>query len=401
MRGVSAALARERPRPLVLLTWAAFLLVGWTSVLVPSLVPPIQQGFEVDDAAVGVYYFVWSAAYAAASFGGGFLTERVGRRLVLPFAMALMGVGMIGHGLAPSWLMFVLAAIAGGAGAGSIDGGVNGLALAIHEEGRGRALNLLHLFFAAGALSAPIVVGQLVSLGIPWQSFFVVTGIGGIALAAVLRAAPMPSGIHRPGAPMDPPASTRTQRPSAVLPLLLLAIGIGCYVASEVGFSNWVVRFLDQVHRSPVGVATLGLAAFWAGLALGRLLSARYAYRWSHSTLAIGASIAAGIGTIAAVAAPTPELVILASAVTGFASGPIFPVIVALGGDLYPDRLSRTTGILTGAAVVGGTLYPPLVGLMSARFGIGFGLLGAAVLSFLCAVAIVGAARRRLAAAAP
>jgi fucose permease len=87
--------------------------------------------------------------------------------------------------------------------------------------------------------------------------------------------------------------------------------------------------------------------------------------------------------------------VILASAVTGFASGPIFPVIVALGGDLFPDRLSRTTGILTGAAVVGGTLYPPLIGLLSGRFGIGFGLLGAALLSFLCAIAIVGAARRR------
>lgn len=152
------------------------------------------------------------------------------------------------------------------------------------------------------------------------------------------------------------------------------------------------MRFLDKV---PVATATLGLSAFWAGLALGRLVAARIADRFSHAAFAATASIVTGIAVVLAVAAPTTELAILAFAVAGFASGPVFPMIVAIGGELYPDRLSATTGTLTGAAVVGGTLYPPLIGFMSAGFGIATGLLGAAVLSVLCGLAIVAAARSR------
>ena len=83
----------------------------------------------------------------------------------------------------------------------------------------------------------------------------------------------------------------------------------------------------------------------------------------------------------------------MALAVAGFASGPVFPMIVAIGGDLYPDRLSSTAGNLTAVAVVGGTIYPPLVGVMSASIGIGGGMLGAAVLSVASGVAVLLAAR--------
>ena len=385
----------SRPRGLVPLTWAAFALIGWASVLVPALVRQIQGRYAVDDAAIGVYYFVWSAAYAAASFACGFLTERVGRAVVLPALAGLLGLGFLATGFAPTWLSFVVAAIVAGAGAGAIDGGVNGLALAIHDEGRGRALNLLHLFFAIGALTAPVIVGQLVERGVAWEPFFVVTGVAALLLAAAMRLSAMPSGIRgsaTPGAAGAGHPSATRDAPSFVLPLVLLAVAILCYVAAEVGVANWIVRFLDDV---PVSVATFGLSAFWGGLAVGRLLSARYADRWPHSTFAASASVVAGVAVVAAVAAPTAELAIVGFAVAGFASGPIFPVIVALGGDLYPDRLSATTGILTGAAVVGGTLYPPLVGLLSARFGIAFGLLGAALLSIVCAIAVLGAARSR------
>lgn len=173
-------------RSLVLLTWTSFVLIGWTGVLVPALVPEIQARFAVDDAAVGIYYFVYSAAYAGASFLGGFLTERLGRRAILPGAMSLLGAGLVLHGIAPTSIVFLVAAVGMGAGAGAIDGGINGVALAIHEESRGRALNFLHLFFAACALSSPIVVGRLVGLGVPWQPFFV--GLVGAALLSFVCA---------------------------------------------------------------------------------------------------------------------------------------------------------------------------------------------------------------------
>jgi fucose permease len=380
---------------LVVITWASFVLLGWTSVLVPALIRQIESTYGVDDAALGIYYFIYSAAYASSSFAGGLLVERLGRSVVLSSAAALMATGLLIEGAAPGWPVFLLGAVVLGFGGGAIDGGVNGLALAIADEGRGRALNLLHLTFAIGAFVSPVVVGQLVDREVPWQAVLIATGIAAIALHVALRRASMPSGLRR-GSVEAPAGAGPTVTPgrdgSLLLPLVLLAIAIGAFVASEVGVSNWIIRFLASV---PVTTATAALSAFWGGLALGRLFAATYSDRFSHSTFAAIASVAAGVGVIVAVLAPSVELSIAGFAVAGFAMGPIFPMIVALGGDLYPDRLAATGGTLTGAAVLGGMLYPPLIGLMSARFGIGTGLLGAAGLSFVSAVAILGAARIR------
>jgi fucose permease len=391
-------------RHIVPLSWTAFVLIGWTGVLVPSLLRQIQDTFSVDDAAIGIWYFVNLAVYATASFSGGLLTERLGRRFVLTAAAGTLAVGLGLASVATSWPLFLLAAVPMGIGAGAVDGGTNALVLAVVDEGRGRALNLLHLFYAIGALTAPALVGQLVDRGVPWEPILQLTALVAVAVAVVLWLTAMPSGKRRAGerpATADARGDAGEQAPASssfLIPLVLLSLAIGCYVAGEVGVSNWIVRFLDDV---PVATATLGLSAFWAGLALGRLVAARYADRFPHAPFAATAAVVAGLAVVVAVVAPTTELAIAAFAVSGFASGPVFPMIVAIGGELYPHRLSATTGTLTGSAVIGGTLYPPLVGLMSARFGIGTGLLGAALLSVLSGIAILAAARARARATQP
>ena len=143
----------------------------------------------------------------------------------------------------------------------------------------------------------------------------------------------------------------------------------------------------------PVETATLGLSGFWAGLALGRLAGATFGDRYSHWALAAGAGLVLAVAVVVAVAAPSPELAIGAFAIAGFAAGPIFPMIMATAGELIPGRVSATIGSLTAAAVVGGMIYPPLIGLMSASLGIATGLVGAAGLSIACATAVVLAAR--------
>jgi fucose permease len=371
-----------------LIPWGPFLLIGWSGLLVPSLVRQIEATFGVDDAAVGIWYFVAASAYATGSLAGGLLTERFGRRTVLTTAAVGLAASWVIAGTSGSWLVFTLAA-ALGAGAGAIDGGMNGLVLAMTDAAARRALNFLHLFFSIGAFAAPLVIGWLVASGIAWQLPIVATGVATLLLVAALLLVEIPSG-RRERRPDPSPAPTRrvASRPSA--PLILLAVAIGCYVAAEIAVSSWTVRFLDDV---PFETASLALSGFWAGVALGRLMAARWGDRFSHSRLAAGSVAAAGVAVIAAVLAPSPTVAIVAIAVAGFASGPVFPLIVAIGGELYPHRVAAVAGTLTAAGVVGGIVYPPLVGLMSASLGLGAGLLGGACLSIVAAGAILAAAR--------
>ena len=201
----------------------AFLLIGWSGLLVPSLIRSVKEAFDQSDAGIGLFYFLFSGAWAVGAFGGGLVTERLGRRSVLTLAAALIAVGLIGLGLAPSWAVFLVVALPGGLGAGMIDGGGNGLFLDLFQSGRGRALNLLHLFFSIGALTAPVTSGLLVENGVDWRSILVGTGLAAVPVAVLFAIVRMPGGRRStgtdPACPMrwtcaSPPTATGRAAPA-------------------------------------------------------------------------------------------------------------------------------------------------------------------------------------------
>lgn len=379
------------------------MLIGWSGLLVPSLIRSVKDAFDQSDAGIGILYFLYATLYATGSLGGGLVTERLGRRTVFTLAAALHGVGFVALGIAPSWGVFLIAALPAGLSAGAIDGGVNGLFLDLFPAGRGRALNLLHLFFSVGALSAPLAVGRLVEVGVAWQAIFISTGVVAFVVAVLFAVVRMPDGRHARVARV---ARVARQRPVGLgrlqeargrlaAPLLLLAFAIGCYVAGEVGVSNWLVRFLEP---APLSTATTALALFWAGLTLGRLISARIADRFDHIRFTAFCSAATSAALLAAIFAPSLPLSIALFGLAGVATGPVYPMIMAIGGDRYPDRAAAVSGFLSGAAVVGSIVYPPIMGFLSVTVGLTAAMLGTVVLGLACAAALIVVGRMRPAA---
>ncbi len=366
-----------------------FVAIGWTGLLIPSLIRSIETTFGQDDAGLGIAYLVYALAYASGSFGGGPLTERLGRRPVLGVAVLATGVGAAGLGLAATWEAFVIAALVAGAGAGCLDGGVNGLILDVYREGRGRAMNLLHTCFSVGALAAPLAVGALVGGGVPWQAVAIGTGAVIALLAVAYAVVPMPSGRRATeGASHRPAAATSEPGGRGLLsgPLLLLGIAIATYVASEVGVSSWLVRFLEP---APLTTATMALSLYWAGLTAGRIVSSAIVDRFDHLRFTIACAVGMTILVAAAVVVPSLELSIVAFTAAGVASGPVFPMIAAIGGDRYPERSAAVGGSLVGMAVIGSTIYPPTMGFMSVTVGLTVAMLGSAVLGLACVLALV------------
>jgi fucose permease len=390
-------LRRPRPVPAGILGCLALLLIGWTGLLVPALIRSIKETYDQTDAGIGLVFFLYSIAYATGSLGGGPVTERLGRRTVLVSAALLHGAGIAGLGLAGSWELFVLATLPAGLGAGSIDGGANGLFLDLFREGRGRAMNLLHLSFSIGALSAPLVVGALVVAGVPWQAIVVGSGVALVPLALGFAFVSMPGGRHQRGARAaheEDGVSAATSRASSArlltVPLILLGLAIACYVASEVGVSNWLVRFLEP---APLSTATLALSLFWAGIAVGRLISSQIADRFDHLAFTTTCALVLAVTLAGAIVVPSVPVSIALFALAGLASGPIFPMIVAIGGERFPDRSAAVGGVLTGLGVVGGTIYPPLMGVLSVTVGLWIAMFGNVLLALACAAFLVAVAR--------
>ncbi len=386
-------------RRLAAIAFGAFLLIGWSSLLVPALLRSIKADFGQTDAGLGVFYLVSAVFYALGSYAGGLVTERIGRRGVLTGAALLIGVGLALQATAPTWLVFMAAGAISGGGSGVVDGGMNGLVLALFPRRPGGALNLLHLFFSLGAAGSPLIVGQLVGAGIDWQAVVLGTAVYAIVIGLLFGAHRMPSGRRERPAIASAAAPGDAARPPTI-PLIALALAIAFYVSSEIGVSNWLVRFLEDASND---VATATLAAFWGGLAASRLLAARVADRFDPVGFATACSLAASLALIAAIAVPSVPVSIALFVVCGFAFGPVYPMIMTIGGALFPRRVAAVTGALAGTAVVGGIVYPPLMGVISDGAGIAVAMLGTGALALACAVALVAGAvaARRLAGAPP
>ena len=394
----------SRPAAAGILGCVAFVLIGWSGLLVPSLIRSVKDAYDQSDAGIGIFYFLYAVAYATGSLGGGLATERFGRRLILGAAVGVHAAGLIALGLGQSWWVFLLAGLPGGLGAGAVDGGINGLFLDRFRSGRGRALNLLHLFFSLGALTAPLAVGVLVEGGVGWQAIIVATGVVAIPVAVLFGIVEMPGGRRR-GSPadsgFDPTAPTRRGttaqagphtspgrglRRGLAAPLILLGVAIAFYVASEVGVSSWLVRFLEP---APLTTATTALSLYWAGLAVGRLVSSQVADRFDHLRFATVCAVGIAVALVGAIFVPSLPISMALFALAGFASGPVFPMIIAIGGERYPDRSAAVSGFLTGAAVIGSTTYPPIMGFLSVSVGLTVAMVGNVILGLACAGALV------------
>ena len=373
------------PAPSRALTYSGyfgFVLIGWNAVLIPSLIRSIEHDFQQSDAAFALFYFLSALTYAIGALGGGVVTERVGRRLVLTAGALLLGIGLVGEALAPSWPVLILLAVPVNWGAGVIDGGTNGLFLDLYRQARASALSLLHVFFSAGALIAPFVIGLLLAGGITWRVAPLATGVFALPLVVLLGSSAMPSGRHGSQLPDDDLPSER----SSFLPFAGLATSIGLYVAAEIGVSSWLVRLLSDV---PIATATGMLSIFWGGLAIGRLASNRIADRLDYFAFTLSCIVLSSSALAAALVAPWLPLTAVFFGFTGLFAGPIYPMIIALGGNMYPHRLATLSGGLAAAAVVGSLVYPPLIGLMAASIGIRGGLMGAALLGIPEALGLV------------
>jgi len=364
-----------------------FLLLGWSGLLIPSLVRSVEQDFAQTDAGMGFFYLVNAVMYGSGVLGGTLLTQRLGRRPVLAGGIGLAAIGLILLAIAAGWPIFVAGVIPFGIGCGTLDGAGNGLILDLFPAARGRALNLLHFCFSAGALACPAIVGRTIEAGVPWRGLLLATAVVAIPIAALFARAAMPAGRHDSHVAAQP----RAGRLLFDRVLLVLGIAIACYVASELGVSNWLVRFLNA---APLDVATTALTLYWAGLTVGRLASARIGDRFDHTAFATTACAATGILILLAVLAPSIGLSIALIAAAGVTSGPIFPLIVAIGGDRHPDRSAAIGGYLAGAAVAGGITYPPVMGFLSVTVGLPAAMAGTGALAILAALVLVPLRRR-------
>ena len=172
----------------------------------------------------------------AGSIGGGLLTERIGRRVVLTAAVLLLALGLALIATVPTWTLFLVAALPFGHRPGR------------HRwrDERARPRPLPGRARPGAQPPPPVLQPRRAGLATRRRArrrcrrrrgrrSSSRSAVAAVPLAILFAAVRLPSGRHEhaPGA-----SAVRT---GLALPLVLLAVAIACYVGSEIGVSNWLV----------------------------------------------------------------------------------------------------------------------------------------------------------------
>ncbi|MGI5150619.1 MFS transporter [Plantactinospora sp. CA-294935] len=388
------SVTRPARRPVVLLAYAAFVLVGLSAGVGGVLLPAQIDDYGVDKATIGITFFTFSAGFLLAGITTGGLIDRLGTRAALAVGGGAFVLASLYTALRPPFLALVAVQVVAGYGIGVLESVLN--AHLSELTGATTLLNRLHAFFGVGALLAPALAAWMLR-ALPWTLVWLVLALAGLPLvvgfllAYPKRRGPDDGGPTADGAPAvsgpavgGPPPDrvgvtvrpgnggllvAALRQPAVVLAAVFLAV----YVGLEISVGNWGFSLLVGGYDQSEVLAGYAVSGYWLGLTAGRFLISPLATRAGLTPAATSAGCLVGV-TVSAVlawAVPVAAVAGVALVLLGFFLGPLFPTAMAMVPRLTASRLVPTAiGVLNGVSVIGGAVFPWLAGAIAQGVGV-------------------------------
>jgi fucose permease len=372
----------------LVLAYVAFVSLGLPDTVLGVAWPSLRGTFGLPQAAMGAALSANVAGYLVSGLLAGRLSAALGVGGLLALSTGLVGTGLAGFALAPSWALFVPCAVLVGLGSGGVDAALNAYAAARFAP---RHMNWLHACYSAGATLGPAVMTSALSVA-SYRTGYAALSAALLALSLAFLASRGLWGRRLPHGD----AARATASEALRLPRVWLQIGAFlAYTGLEASAGGWAFTVLREARGLSLEAAGAWTAAYWGSIAGGRILM-------GFAVGAIGPERLVRIGTLGAVAgalvfalAPGPAsaagLVLL-----GLSLAPVFPMLMTLTpARLGPAVASHAGGFQVAAATLGTAVLPTFHGAIADALGVGAipGALVAlaAVVAALCAGAERGA----------
>jgi MFS transporter, FHS family, glucose/mannose:H+ symporter len=340
--------------------WGFVVLGAGNTLLGPALLP-ILTTFHISPSGSGPLFVANTLGYTVAVLVGGPAGDHFGKRATLSLGALLYLIGLLGFAFSPAWIAAILASGVIGLGGGVIDSGSNAMMNDIAAPERHAAeQSFLHTFFGIGALLGPLLIGACLALRAGWRPAWIVAALATAVLVLFYSRLRLPE--RRVAAE---PVSVRGVASLARDPLLLvLALMIGAYVGAEVLVGDWAATFLQGTHHLSKVAAATSVSLYWGGLAAGRFFSGLLTRWFTGRQLLIAYTALSVASTVALVGAPNALLALIALAITGIGYAAVFPLVMAIAGEVFPGMTGSTAGLLIAAASIMGTIFPWVGGVL-------------------------------------
>lgn len=364
--------------------YLGFISLGLANAMIGPAIPHLIDEYGMNFSLVGALLFVQGVFYFVAVVSAGVASDFFGKK---PFLLA--GASFMAAGLASFVLGKSEAALFGsvaliGMGAGTLDGGVNGLFIDISGEKKGIGLGLLHMFFGVGALSGPLLFALTSATFSSWRPAFLFVASIPVLFFILLFPVHLPKVNGEEAIRFSDVAALLRHRIILQFTFLLFV-----YVGAEQVVASWLPTYLIGTRGVPHAIGSLALSLFFVGLTAGRLLNGFVSEKVGYSPMLLLLSLGSVIlfSLLFAIQATGPSMVLFF--LLGFFFSGIYPTVMAQAGSVFPQYSGTVSGVLTASGGLGGMLLPLGMGLVSDYAGLRVGLfvsLVATIVMFVVAV---------------
>lgn len=364
---------------------------------IPPMLPLIKAELGVSYTQMGLVLTMFSLASGAAQYFMGILVDRIGARWVLTGGMTLLATAITLMGVFPVYGALIAFALAAGLGNSVFHPADYTILGARVQPGRvGRAFSLHTFSGFAGFAAAPALMTFMASVW-NWQTAFVIAGVAGLMIVAVLLTQMSLLDDKADGAAgSEKPKVSLGIRAVATPPVLFMFLFFFVIAMVSLGMTGFMPAALKTLFGMTLVDANLILTAFLVATAIGVLFGGFVADKVQRL------DIVAAVGFVGAAAAlvligltTLPYIVILlVFAFAGFMIGMISPSRDLMVRNISPPGASgRVFGFVSIGLDLGGVTAPIFFGWLMDRGAPAWVFICAAFVLLFAIVAGIGANR--------
>lgn len=325
----------------------------------------LRGDYGIDDAGYGSLFLPQMACTVAGSLGGASLARRVGLKRLLAIstalaasaALALESVSMV----PPSMRLAVLLLGTGlmGSGFGLAAAPLNALPARFFPSRADSALVALHTVMGGGLALGPLAVSGLVAHH-AWTWFPIAQAVACVVVALGVALTAFPP------EPVERSADASAGGGSRVALGLLVVIAV-LYAFCEGTFASWASIFLAEDRHVAPELAALALSAFWAAIAVGRLVISAIVVRVPAERVWLALLVLVAVAFFVVPFAHDATSGIAAFALAGLGCSAFFPITVGLGTRVAASPATASS-LLVAALMVGVGSSSFALGALRAHF---------------------------------